>query len=255
MRGIWVGGRLQLVFYRQYPESFLPLLTAPLYTVIFVMILRNGGRADLSGYAVIAPVFISLWWFALFHGGMVVQTDRWSGTLELHVAAPTSFVAVVFGRILVVTLMGLLSFVEVWVVGRYLLDTPVAIHHPALLMATLVATAFAMAATALSMAALFVLARNAFTLTNSVSYPFYVLGGILVPVALLPGWIQPLSKVVFLSWSADLLRASLATGPVARPAFRLAMIFLLGAGGFALAAELLRRVLRRIRHTGELGLR
>ncbi len=252
---MWAGVRLQLVFYRQYPDSFLPLLTAPLYTVIFLMIVRHGGPADLSSYAVIAPVFIALWWFALFHGGLVVQTDRWSQTLELHVAAPTSFAAVVFGRILTVTLVGLVSFVEIWLVGRYLLDAPVKVRHPWLLTATLVATAFAMAATALLMSGLFVLARNAFAWTNSISFPCYVLGGILVPVALLPGWLQPVSKVVFLSWSADLLRASLAVESVPDAAFRIGMILLLAAASFAVAAGLLRRVLWRVRHSGELGLR
>ena len=255
MHGVFTGIRLQIVLYRQYPDSFIPLMTAPLFTIIFLMIVRNAGRADLSPYAVVAPVFISLWWFALFHGGLVVQTDRWSQTLEMHVAAPTSFAAIVYGRILTVTAVGSLSFVEVWLVARYVLGAPVVIHHPWLLAATLVATAFAMAATALVMTSLFVLIRNAFTLANSISFPFYVLGGVLVPVALLPGWIQPLSKVVFLSWSADLLRASLAPGPVPDVGFRLAMIVGLAAAGFALAADLLRRVLRRIRVTGELSLR
>jgi ABC-2 type transport system permease protein len=255
VRGVLAGVRLQLILYRQYPDSFIPLMTAPLYTIIFVMIVRHGGRADLSGYAVVAPAFISLWWFALFHGGLVVNSDRWSQTLELHVAAPTSFPAVIFGRILTVTLVGQLSFVEVWLVGKYLLRTPIAIQHPGVLTATLLATAFAMAATALFMACLFVLVRNAFTMTNSISYPFYVLGGILVPVALLPGFVQPVSRLVFLSWSADLLRASLSAAPVADVGFRLAMIVLLGAAGFAVAADLMRRVVQRVRNTGELGLR
>ncbi len=254
MHGVWTGARLQLIFYRQYPDSLLPLITAPLYTVIFLLVLRNAGRSDLSSYAVIAPVFIALWWFALFHGGVVVQNDRWAQTIELQVAAPTSFAAVVFGRVLTVTLVGLLSFVEVWLVGRYLLHAPVAIHHPWLLAVSLIATAFAMAAAALFMAVLFVLVRNGFTLTNSISYPFYVLGGIFVPVALLPGWVQPFSKVVFLSWSADLLRASLTAGPTPGAPFGVAMVFLLGGVSLAVAAALLRRVLRRVRETGELGL-
>lgn len=254
MRGVWAGARLQLIFYRQYPDSLLPLITAPLHTVIFLMILRSGGRSDLSSYAVVAPVFIALWWFALFHGGVVVQNDRWAQTIELQVAAPTSFATVVFGRVLTVTLVGLLSFVEVWLVARYLLDAPVTIHHPGLLVVSLAATAFAMAAAALFMAVLFVLVRNGFTLTNSISYPFYVLGGVFVPVALLPGWVHPLSKVVFLSWSADLLRASLTPGPTPDAAFGVAMVLLLGAISLVIAAELLRRALRRVRETGELGL-
>jgi ABC-2 type transport system permease protein len=91
MRGVLAGMRLQLIITRQYAESLLPLITAPLYTVIFLMILRHGGRPDLSGYAVIGPVFIALWWYALFQGGLVVQSDRWSETIELHVSTPTRY--------------------------------------------------------------------------------------------------------------------------------------------------------------------
>lgn len=255
MRGLLAGMRLQLAITRQYAESLLPLITAPLYAVIFLMILRNGGRPDLSGYAVIGPVFIALWWYALFQGGLVVQSDRWAETIELHVATPTRYAAVVFGRILTTTGIGLLSFVEVWLIGRYLLRANVTVHHPGVLVVTLLATAFAMAATALLASGLVVYLRSAFSLTNSISYPFYVLGGILVPVALLPGWVQPFSRIVFLSWSADLLRDSLNPAAVAGAAWRVAMIVGLGAAGFLIATHLLTRILRRVRETGELSQR
>ena len=77
-------------------------------------------------------------------------------------------------------------------------------------------TVFAMAGTAVAFASVFVLTRNPFTFTNSASFPFYVLGGVFVPIAILPGWIQPLSKGIFMSWSADLLRASLKSAPGAQ---------------------------------------
>lgn len=253
MRGVWAGFRLQLWNYRTRPDMWIPLLTTPLYTIIFLMIVRHGGRADLAGYAVVAPVFMSLWWFALFHGGLVIQTERWEGTIEVLLATATPFPLIVLGRILAVTLLGMLSFVEVWVVARFVMGTSIAIHHPWLLLATALATAFAMATTALLMAGLFVLTRTAVTFTNAASFPFYVLGGILVPVALLPGWVQPLSKVVFLSWSADLLRASLAPSPVPDAAARLAMIVVLGCAGLAAGAAMLTAILRRVRNTGELS--
>jgi ABC-2 type transport system permease protein len=255
LRGVLTGARLQLLFYFAYPDSLLPLLTAPLYTVIFVLIVRSGGRSDLSAYAVVAPVFIALWWFALYHGGNVVQVDRITQTLELQAAAPTAYGFVVFGRIITVTSIGLLSFAEVFGVGRFLLGAPVAVHHPWLLVAALLATAFAVSATALVMGGLFVLVRNGFSIANSVSFPFYVLGGIMVPVTLLPAWVQPLSKVVFLSWSADLLRSSLSAAPVTEPLFRLGMVLLLGSVSLVAGLELMRRVLRRVRANGEMGLR
>ena len=104
------------------------------------------------------------------------------------------------------------------------------------------------------MASLFVLARNAVTITNAASYPFYVLGGVLVPVSLLPTWVQPLSRLVFLSWASDLLRASLSAPPVHRAGWRLAAIAVLGAVALAFASLALRVILRRVRSTGELAL-
>jgi ABC-2 type transport system permease protein len=103
------------------------------------------------------------------------------------------------------------------------------------------------------MAALFVLARNAVTFSNSASYPFYVLGGILVPVSLLPHWVRPISSVVFLSWSADLLRASLQAAPVHHLWERAGMVVLLGACGYVLGLVALRFILVRVRERGELG--
>ncbi len=254
MRGFVAGFRLQLSFYRQYPDLLIPLLTAPLYTIIFTMVLRHGGRADLGAYAIVAPFFMSLWWFAIFNGGWVIQTERWEGTVDYLVAAPVSFAGVVLGRIATMMVAGLASFAEVWLLGLAL-RVDVTIHHPAVFAATLLLTAFAMTTSALFMANLFVLARSAATFSNSASYPFYVLGGILVPVTLLPGWLQPFSKVVFLSWSAESLRGSLAAPPVPHAGLNLAMIFLLGCAALVVASVMLGRILRKVRETGELGLR
>jgi ABC-2 type transport system permease protein len=100
---------------------------------------------------------------------------------------------------------------------------------------------------------LFVLARNATTFSNSASFPFYVLGGILVPVSVLPHWIQPLSSAVFLSWSADLLRAALRPTPMHDFAFRLGMVAFLGACGLTVGVWSMRVILVRVRASGELG--
>ena len=83
--------------------------------------------------------------------------------------------------------------------------------------------------------------------------PPCVLGGVFVPIALLPGWIQPVTKVVFMSWSSDLLRASLKPGPIHNEWGRLGMVVLLGTLSFALGRLVLHHVLRRMRVSGELA--
>jgi ABC-2 type transport system permease protein len=253
IRAVWHGYATGWRMFRAYPDSLFPLFMTPFLSVIFLMIIDHAGREDLTSYAVVAPVFIALWWVSLLASGGVISWDRWQGTLELAIAAPTSFALVVFGRILAVTTTGLVGFVEVWVIAKLLYRAEFTIHHPFVFAATLAVSAAAMAATAFLMSTMFVLARNAITFVNSGSYPFFLLGGVLVPASYLPGWLQPLSTVVFLSWSSDLLRAALAPGPIEDIAFRLAMVLALGFAALALGAFLMTRVLRRVRYTGDLA--
>ncbi|MER5431217.1 ABC transporter permease [Streptomyces sp. NPDC002588] len=255
MDTVRAGFVLQMRFYRYRPDLLAPLLTSPLYGGIFAMIMRYSGRSDLVGSVSLTPFYMSLWWFALFSGGWIIQTDRWEGTLEYLVSAPADFAAVVFGRVGATVLPGVAAFGETWLLARYVLRGDVAVRHWGVFIGSFTLTLFAMAATALLMAGAFVLARSAVTFSNSASFPFYVLGGILVPVALLPGWLQPLSKAVFLSWSADLLRASIVPGPVPHPVRGMVMIALLGTFTLVAGYTVLRRILQQVRHTGELGLR
>lgn len=253
MHALVAGFTLQVRTFRSNPDALMPLFTAPLFAVVFLAIVRYAGRDDLTSYAVLAPVLIALWWLALAQAGGVVEADRWQGVIEAAIATPSSFPIVVLGRVLAVTTLGLTSFVEVWLVAKVIFRVDIEIHHPSVLALTLGVTTLAMAGTSVIIAAVFVLTRTATTLLNSLNWPFYVLGGVLVPVAFLPDWIEPISRAVFLSWSSDLLRASLDPAPVDNLAGRLAMVVLLGVAGFAVGQLMLERFLRRVRHDGTLG--
>jgi ABC-2 type transport system permease protein len=253
MHGFVAGFRVELRMLLANPDSFIPLLTAPLFTLIFLTIVRNGGRQDLQPDALMAPVLMTLWWFALYEGGKVVTSDRWEGLLESAIAAPVGLASVILGRISAMMCLGLFGFFEVWAVGEAFFGVGFSFEHPTALALTLLATVFAMAGTAVAFAALFVMTRNATTFTNSASFPFYVLGGVFVPIAILPGWIQWVSPAIFLSWSADLLRASLRPAGIGDFWGRVGMVVLLGCVSFAIGRAVLALVLRRMRVTGELA--
>jgi ABC-2 type transport system permease protein len=253
MHGFLAGLRLELRIVRASPDALIPLFTAPLFTIIFLAIVRNGGRQDLQPDALMAPVLMTLWWFALFQGGKLVTDDRWQGMLEWVLAAPVGLASVILGRVASIMFLGLFGFFEVWAIGELMFGVGIPFEHPLELGLTLLATIFAMAGTAVAFAALFVLTRNATTFTNSASFPFYVLGGVFVPIAILPGWIRPLSSAIFMSWSADLLRASLKAAPIGDFWGRLGMVVLLGLVSFGIGRAVLALVLRRMRVTGELA--
>lgn len=247
--------RIQAPLLLRTPTFLMVQVTVPAYTVIFLSVTTDADRPDLAGAAVLAPVLIALWGFAIWVSGMIVRADRWYGTLEGTVATPTSYATVLAARVLTVTAASGIAFAEAWLTAWIGFDVVVRIHHPWVFVATAMASLLAMAGTAVILGSLFVLSRVANTFASSVSYPFYVLGGVLVPVALLPAWIQPASRLVFLSWSADLLRASLDPGPVVAAGPRVAAVVVLGLAGWGAGAWLLRLVLHRVRVTGELGQR
>lgn len=250
---LWAGFRFELTVLRRSFGELVALVNAPMMTLIFLAITRHAGRDDLAPYAVLAPALIVLWTISLFVAGEIITRERQNGTLEGLVAAPAMFGAVITGRIVGVVLISLLGFAESWLAARLVFEVVVPIYDPVAFTVTLVVTAVAMAGTASVMAALFVLARSARTFQNSLNYPFYVLGGVMVPVSLLPSWVEPLSRVVFLSWSADLLRDALSPAGVPYLLPRLGTVLLLGLAGYALGLVLLRRAVDRLRRTGSLN--
>lgn len=251
--GLATGFAFEVRVLRRSFGEMVMLVTAPLMTLMFLAITRHAGRDDLAPYAVLAPALIVLWGTALQISGEIIARDREFGTLEAMVAAPASFGAVVTGRIAAVTLLSLIGFAESWLAAWLVFGVVVTIWHPVAFVATILVTGLAMAGTASIMSSLFVLARSARAFQNSLNYPFYLLGGVMVPVALLPGWLEPLSRVVFLYWSADLLRDALTPAAVDGLLSRLGIVLGLGAAGYLLGLLLLRRAVDRLRTTGTMG--
>ena len=253
MRAFLAGFALELRIIRSHPDALMPLFTAPLFAIIFLAIVRQSGRHDLEPDALLAPVLMTLLWVALQHAGTLMAGDRWQAVLEPMVAAPSSPASVLLGRVMSLMCFGLLSLIEVWVVGKLVFGVSIPFEHPGELVATLAVTAVAMGGLAVAFSALLVMTRNAYTFTNSASFPLYLLGGVFVPVALLPDWVQPISTVLFVSWSSDLLRATVKDAPVEDFWPRLGMVLLLGAITFLVGRVILHYVLRRMRSNGELA--
>jgi ABC-2 type transport system permease protein len=253
VRGYLAGLKLEAKLIRAHPDSLIPLITAPLFAIIFLAIVRESGRHDLQPEALMAPVLMSLWWVALQHGGNIITGDRWQALLESIVAAPTSLASLLLGRVTTVMCLGLVSFFEVWAIGELLFGVSPAFEHPLELVVILVCTAFATAGASVAFAAIFVMTRNAYTFTNSAGFPLYLLSGVFVPVAVLPGWIHPVSSGIFMSWSADLLRSSMRPASIDQFWFRLGMVVALGAISFLIGRLILFYVLRRMRMSGELA--
>jgi len=243
--------QLRLAF--RTPSYWMAQITTVPQVVLFLSVVDAFDRPDLVINALLAPILMTMWGTALWTGGGVVRDDRWQGRLELHAAAPTGYGLVVTARVSAVVLLSLLvvpiTLLTAWV--TYGID--IRILHPWVLLGALALTAGAIAATGMVFSSLTILSRAAITFQSSASYPFLLLGGVFVPLSLLPAWTHPLGRLVFLSWSSDLIRDSVDQTVVAGAAWQLVAIAVLGVVGFGAAQWLVRVVLHKVKVTGEIS--
>lgn len=248
------AARTQLAMTRHNVEDLMPVLTVPLLTLVSLAIFVHAGRADLADRALVATLLMTLGQMGLFVGSEVVSRDRTHQTLELAVAAPGPYVVVLAVRIFLLSSLGVLGFFEGWLFARGWFGLEVTLHRPGLFVATVLATILATTGTCLISAAFTSLLRNARTLQHALNGPFYLLGGVLVPVTYLPEWLQPLCRGVYFYWAANLLRASFRPEPPLDVARSLLAIVALGGLAAAIGVWLLRRVFDHLRRLGTLGL-
>jgi ABC-2 type transport system permease protein len=246
--------RAQLQMSRRNIEDLLPVLSIPFATVITMAILVNGGRSDLASYAVVAVVLMTLSQMGFFVGTEIIAQDRHNQVLELIVASPASYFALLGTRVFILTAFGMIGFAESWMIAWVVFGLRIAVHHPLLLLTTLFVTTFAVAATATIFAPLCSFGRTPRTIQNAIGGPLFLLGGVLVPVAYLPEFVQPVSRVIFLYWSADLLRDAFQPAYPANVFFRITAIAGLGVIAGAVGFALLQKLLTHLRREGTLGL-
>jgi ABC-2 type transport system permease protein len=253
VRAFLIGFRFQLRLVPKYPEYLHVFVTTPAFTAIFAAMITHSGHLELAANAVVAPTLVAVWSMTLVAAGDMIARDREEGTLETVVTAPVSFVLLTTGRICAVELVGLVAMAEAWLVVWVLVGVAVPVADPVAFALTVTATALAAAGTAGILAGTVVLSRTPRTLQSSLSTPVYLLAGVLMPVSVLPGWLHPLSRVLFLSWSADLLRESVRQPSVPGLAMRLTVVLVLGLLGYLVTLVLLRHVLVRVRVRATLG--
>jgi ABC-2 type transport system permease protein len=254
MTEIAAGLRLQLWMFRRRPSQRLIFVTIPFFLLIFLSGVESARKSSLAGYAVIAPAMIGLWAVSLDLGGSIIESDRIQQTFELLVIAPCSFSRVIAGRVMTITGVGMLTFIESVLFARLAFGVDVHIEQPLPMALTLVATAIAMSGTATAMATLFAAMRAARRFANTLGYPFYIIGGLLVPISFLPVWVRPLSWFIYLYWSTALLHASLSTQPIAELAWRLLAITGLGVAAYLIGLRLNDKVINALRRKGTIGL-
>jgi ABC-2 type transport system permease protein len=205
---------------------FEPLIFA---TIAFYM-WRAGDRAETLLYVALGAGLMGMWSATLFGSGGLIQWQRWQRTLELLVAAPPRFLVVALPFTVATASLGLYSVVATLVWGRLLFGVPLDLQHPLAFLLALPATVVGLGVLGLVFASTFVFYRHANAFSNVLEYPVWLASGVLVPVSLLPGFVEPLSWLLAPTWGVRALREAAFGGnplPEIAACLALAALYLL----------------------------
>ena len=213
---------LGLVFrLREFAVSRWFILMATIQPTVFAsmafFLFNAGGRPGTLLYAALGAGMMGIWSSTLFGSGGALQWNRMQGTLELLVAAPPPFLVVLLPLTLATSITGAYAIVATLVWGRIFFGVPLHLVHPFAFALAVPVAVVALGLMGLLMATSFVLYRNANALANFLEYPVWVVTGLLFPVALLPGWVAPISWLLAPKWGIDAIRHAALGGDVWHP--------------------------------------
>lgn len=252
LRLFWVGWLFHL---KNLTHSLFFVLVSVLQPVIFASIaffmVESGNRSGTLLYVALGAGLMGIWSATLFGSGGAIQWQRWQGTLELLVGAPPPFIATLLPLTVATSSIGLYSVVATLVWGRLFFGVPLDFAHPLQLAVALPATVLSLGMLGLLLASTFVLYRHASAFSNLLEYPVWLATGLLVPLALLPGWVTPISWLLAPTWGMDAIREA-AFGGSAWP--EIAACLALGLAYLVLGAIALRNFERLARQKATLSL-
>jgi ABC-2 type transport system permease protein len=219
-------------------------------TVAFLMYrIQSDDRTLL--FAAVGASVMGVWSSVSTSGSGVVQRERWQGTLELLVAAPVPMPLVLLPITVAMATIGLASMVATLLWGRFLFGIDVTIVHPALFVLALPVTVVSVGAVGFLLSVTVVRYRSAWALGSALELPVWLVGGFLVPIGILPGWVRPLSWLLAPTWGVQAIREAALGG---NPLPELGLCLLIGAGYLGLGVLAADSVLRSARRNATLAL-
>jgi ABC-2 type transport system permease protein len=252
LRFVGVTWLLQLKMIMRSPFDGIGNVLYPLFfatTAFFVFQAGHGPRTLI--YAALGAAVMGMWSSVSTSAGSAMQRERWWGTLELLVCAPRHFSLVLFPSTLGLATVGIYNLAATLLWGRFAFGIHVPIAHWLLFCLSVGGTVLAFGGLGLLFAVSFVRFRAAWVLGNFFEYPVWLICGLLVPLALLPAWVRPISWVLAPTWGMNAIRQSALGGS---PVNDLLICLGLGLAYVLVAVLVTDRVLGDARARGTLSL-
>jgi ABC-2 type transport system permease protein len=244
LRVFAIGGWLsyRALFHWLRPELFVMVLLIPSVTqMIFFVYLGRAASVQSDTFYVVGNALVAAAVPCLFAMSQTIAEERFTLTLPALVVSPANRVALFLGRAFPSVANGAIVAAFALVVGVTIFGITL---HPGSVpgvVISIVIVAFSCTGIGLLNAALGLRWRETGVLSNFILYFLLLFAGVNVPLDLLPGWLQNVSKVLPITHGAEAAREIVGGSSIADVAGLLGAEALVGTSYALIGLALLRR--------------
>ena len=199
------------------PQWVIPSIIAPFVFTLVSLFLFSHVNGPILLYAVLGGGMMGMWGTTVYGSGSSIGFDRWNGTLECTLSAPTPLMWIVLGRVIWNTLEGSINALFILAIGFLWFRVGISIANPGLFAISTIITFLSLSAFGLLLANIVVLSRKGGFLTNGIEIPVYIATGTMFPIGLLPFFVQGFSFVLGPTWGIDAIRKAAIAGYTGLP--------------------------------------
>lgn len=211
-KGAFFFGRKGLIIWDSWDMWVMQIAITPIAQIGFFALLSIYLRypPSITQYIVIGNAVQSMSFSAVFAVANITSQDKWQGTLPSTMVTPANRAALFIGRawfqVLLSALIaaaGLLYAATIFGVSFATADFPG-------IAATVLLTSIAMIGFGLLISAVGLYMRTAMIVANIFLFVTLLLSGVNFPVSALPGWLQPVSWAIPLTYGTEAVRMAIS---------------------------------------------
>jgi ABC-2 type transport system permease protein len=219
------------------PQWIIPSIIAPfIFTMVSLFFIVSSGGNNVGASALLAAVLggglMGVWGTTVYGSANSIGFDRWNGTMEATLAAPTPLMWIVLGRVLWNTFIGVINGFIVLGIGMAWFRVGVGLLNPGLFVLATILTYISMSSFGLMLSTVYVLSRKGGFIENSMEIPVYIATGTSFAVALLPYFALPISFIIGPTWGIEAIKraavgSAYAYGPLLPTGYWVDIAFML----------------------------
>jgi ABC-2 type transport system permease protein len=176
------------------------------------LVYRQADDPAVMVYAGLGSAVMGIWSVVATTASSLLQRERWLGTLELLVAAPTRFALVLVPITTAMASLGLYSLTATLLWGWLLFGITVPVASPVLFVLAIAVSIFSIALIGFLLSVAVVRYRTAWAMGNMLEYPGWLVCGFLVPLTIFPTWVGWIAYALPPTWGMQAIRSAASGG-------------------------------------------